>query len=69
MWVGIYLLALPVLKGWQHIAILSPIFTAWLLMRLSGIPILERMANKRWGDNPAYVAYRDSTAVLVPYVY
>jgi steroid 5-alpha reductase family enzyme len=69
MWIGIYLLAFPVLHGWQHIAILSPIFTIWLLMRVSGIPILEKMASKRWGDNPAYVAYQQNTALLIPFVY
>lgn len=69
LWVGIYLLSMPVLRGWQHVAILSPIFTAWLLMRLSGVPILERQAEKRWGESAAYQAYRGRTAVLVPFIY
>ena len=66
---GIYLLSLPVLRGWNHIAVLSPVFTAYLLLRVSGIPILERMADKKWGGDADYQRYKAATAVLVPWVY
>ncbi|EGD77614.1 hypothetical protein PTSG_12778 [Salpingoeca rosetta] len=69
VWVGIYIASFSVLSGWQHVAVASPLFTVWLLTSVSGIPILERMANKRWGALPEYVAYRDSTAVLIPFVW
>ena len=68
LWVGIYLVALPALQGWEHVAILSPLFTIFLLSRVSGIPILERMADKRWGDQPQYKHYRATTPVLIPYL-
>lgn len=69
IWIGIYLMSLPVLRGWQHLALISPVFTAWLLIQLSGIPILERMADKKWGEMPNYQQYRDNTALLIPYVW
>jgi steroid 5-alpha reductase family enzyme len=33
---------------------------------VSGVPLLERRADRRWGDDPSYRAYRDATPVLVP---
>ena len=33
----------------------SPIFVTWLLTKISGIPHLERNADKKWGTSPAYL--------------
>ncbi|MGH3689471.1 MAG: DUF1295 domain-containing protein [Microbacterium sp.] len=66
IWVGVFLTAAPVLVGWQWIALLSPLFVILLLTRVSGIPLLETRAEKRWGDRADYIAYRESTPVLVP---
>ena len=37
-----------------------------LLTRISGIPLLERRADERCGDDPDYRAYKKNTPVLVP---
>jgi steroid 5-alpha reductase family enzyme len=37
-----------------------------LLTRVSGIPMLEARAAKRWGDDEAFIAYTRDTPVLVP---
>jgi len=37
-----------------------------LLTRVSGIPLLEKRADERWGDRADYRAYRDRTPVLIP---
>ncbi len=66
LWVGIALIALPELRGWQHVTLVSPVFVYLLLTRVSGIPILEERAEARWGDDPAYRAYRDRTPSLLP---
>jgi len=66
LWCGIALIALPVLSGWQYITLLSPCFVYLLLTRVSGIPLLEQAADKRWGDNAEYQQYKASTPVLVP---
>lgn len=66
LWTGIAIMALPVLEGWQHITLISPVFVWLLLTRISGVRMLNASADKRWGDNPDYTAYRRDTPVLVP---
>lgn len=66
IWVGVFITAAPVLAGWQWVAILSPLFVILLLTRVSGIPLLEARAEKKWGDRADYVEYRESTPALIP---
>jgi steroid 5-alpha reductase family enzyme len=66
LWVGIAVIALPVLSGWRWVTLISPVFVTLLLTRVSGIPMLEARAQKRWGDEEAFQAYTRSTSVLVP---
>lgn len=67
LWVGVYLTAAPVLVGWQWVALLSPLVVTLLLTKVSGIPMLEKKAEKKWGDDPAYRAYVENTPVLIPF--
>ena len=46
--------------------LISPIFVYALLARISGIPILERRADQRWGDDPDYQAYKGSDTHFSP---
>lgn len=66
LWTGIALIALPVLQGWQWLTVLSPFFVALLLTRISGIPLLERRAEERWGNLPEYQEYKRRTPLLIP---
>lgn len=66
LWTGVLVIALPVLSGWCWLAVLSPLFVALLLTRVSGINLLDGIAKKRWGDDPAWQAYRRTTPVLIP---
>jgi steroid 5-alpha reductase family enzyme len=66
IWVGIAIIAAPALSGWQWVTMVSPVFVFVLLTRVSGIPILERQATARWGDDQDYREYRTKTPVLVP---
>ncbi|WP_282848855.1 DUF1295 domain-containing protein [Microbacterium oxydans] len=66
IWVGVFVTAAPMLVGWQWVALLSPLFVILLLTRVSGIPLLEARAEKKWGDRADYVAYREQTPVLIP---
>lgn len=68
LWCGIALLAIPALSGWQWVTLVSPLFVTLLLTRISGIPLLERKADLRWGDDPQYRAYKQNTPILVPRV-
>lgn len=66
LWVGVALVALPVLRGWQWVTLISPLFVAFLLLRVSGVPMLEKSADKKWGGQPEYEAYKRRTSLLVP---
>ncbi len=66
LWVGVAIIALPVLQGWQWVALISPVFVTLLLTRVSGIPLLEAKADKKWGGQPDYEAYKKRTPVLIP---
>lgn len=67
LWVGVAVIALPVLQGWQWIALISPVFVTLLLTRVSGIPLLEKKADQKWGGQDDYEAYKKNTPVLIPY--
>jgi steroid 5-alpha reductase family enzyme len=66
LWIGIAIMALPVLSGWRWITLISPVFVVLLLTRVSGIPMLEARADKRWGDEEEYQQYTNRTPVLIP---
>ena len=66
LWLGVSLVAVPVLSGWQQLTLLSPVFVFVLLTRISGIPMLASRGKRRWGNDPAYQAYLDRTPVLFP---
>jgi steroid 5-alpha reductase family enzyme len=66
LWTGIAVIALPVLSGWRWVTLISPVFVTLLLTKVSGIPMLEARAAKRWGDEEEYQVYTANTPVLVP---
>ncbi len=66
LWTGVTIIAIPALQGWQWIALISPVFVTLLLTRISGVPMLEAKAEKKWGGQPDYEAYKAQTPVLIP---
>lgn len=66
LWLGLAVVAIPVMSGWQWIGIVSPLFVTLLLTRVSGIPMLEKKSDDQWGDDKSYQAYKAHTPVLVP---
>ena len=66
LWIGIAIIALPVLQGWQWVALISPIFVTLLLTRVSGIPLLEKKADQKWGGQAEYEEYKKRTPSLIP---
>jgi len=65
-WFGIFLCVAPALHGWTWISVLAPIFHAFVLMFVTGIPPLERKSNERWGNNVEYQRYKESVPILIP---
>jgi steroid 5-alpha reductase family enzyme len=66
LWTGVAIMAVPVLHGWQWATLVSPVFVAVLLIRISGIPLLEEKADQRWGGRDDYERYKRRTPVLLP---
>lgn len=66
LWIGIAVIAFPVLQGWQWVALISPVFVTFLLTRVSGVPLLENKADKKWGGQEDYESYKKRTPVLIP---
>lgn len=65
LWIGLTLIALPVLSGWQLITLISPVFVYILLTKISGIPLLENRGMKKWGSDPEYIDYVNRTPALI----
>ncbi len=61
MWWGIFLIALSAPGGWA--AIVSPLVITGLLLRVSGVTLLE----KKYAGNPAYADYIRRTSAFVPW--
>lgn len=69
LWTGIFCLAYPYLIGWKILSIISPFFVYFLLTYVSGIPLLERVAEKKWGDDPKFILYKKRTNRLLPKIF
>ncbi len=66
LWVGVAIMALPVLRGWQWVTVISPVYVTLQLTLVSGLPMLEKKADERWGGQEEYEAYKERTPVLIP---
>ena len=66
LWFGVAIITLPVLQGWEWIAMISPIFVTFLLTRVSGVPLLEEKSDNKWGGQDDYESYKKRTPVLIP---
>jgi steroid 5-alpha reductase family enzyme len=67
LWIGVAIIALPVLRGWQWVTLISPVFVTLLITRVSGVPMLEKRADEKWGGQEDYEAYKENTPVLIPW--
>ena len=66
LWIGIAIIALPALKGWALLTLISPLWVILQLTVISGVPMLEKKADQRWGDQEEYQAYKKNTPSLIP---
>ena len=66
LWVGMAVISLSSLSGIEYVtAIVSPVFVYLLLVKLEGVPMLERIADERYGDLSDYQDYKRNTPVLM----
>lgn len=67
-WLAIYLFVFNSLGvGAKLIGLVSPIVIFVIIFFATGLPILEREADKRWGNDQDYMKYKKSTSVLIPW--
>jgi steroid 5-alpha reductase family enzyme len=66
IWIGIAIIALPSLQGWGFVTLISPVFVAVLITQISGVPLLEKFSDGKWGGQQDYEEYKRSTPVLIP---
>ncbi|XP_062871820.1 uncharacterized protein si:ch211-210c8.6 [Trichomycterus rosablanca] len=66
-WSGLFLSASSVMHGPQYLSVMSPLFLWFLLRHVSGVPILEKQAMKRWGTDPVFQNYIKNTPLFWPF--
>lgn len=64
LWFGISIMSFSNLNGLELITLISPIFTYWLLVYVSGVNILEKNGKKKWGHLESYKKYIKKTPRL-----
>lgn len=67
-WIGVYLFVFVSFSTSQKIiGLVSPLFIICLLLFVTGLPPLERYADKKWGKQREYLAYKRKTSILIPW--
>ncbi len=65
LWLGISVMSFSNLEGLQYITLISPFFTYWLLVYISGVSILEKSGQEKWGHLKDYQDYIKKTPKLL----
>ncbi len=66
LWCGIAVMALPSMEGWRWLGMISPLFVFLLLRYVSGVPLLEKRSDERWGHLSEYQTFKQNTPMLIP---
>ncbi len=68
LWYGIYFQCLTALSGWQlFISLVSPLCITYILVKVSGVPLLESSNEKKYKGDPDYQKYKERTNLLIPW--
>ncbi len=65
LWWGVFIFVLPYLTGALYVTVIGPLAITLLLLFVSGIPLLEQSAEKKYGDDKAYQEYKKSTSIFI----
>ena len=65
LWLGVTIMSISSLSGWQFITLISPVFTYILLVYVSGVRLLEASGRKKWGHLESYQDYLKKTPSLI----
>lgn len=67
LWIGVYIFAassIPITQAF--LALIGPIYITVLLLFVSGVPLLEKSGDDKWGRKKAYQKYKSDVPVLLP---
>ncbi|HJM17784.1 MAG TPA: DUF1295 domain-containing protein, partial [Candidatus Poseidoniia archaeon] len=64
LWFGIFIFCYNYDVPWW--TVIGPLWTTFLLLFVSGIPLLEASADKKYGEDPEYIRYKKETSILIP---
>ena len=65
-WWGIFVFSLPFQEGISFLTVLGPLFITFILLFVSGIPLLEKKYDERYKNNKQYQKYKMNTSILIP---
>ena len=66
VWIGIFFYSsIHLSTGLILIGVISPIYIITILLFVSGVPMLEKKYNKRYGDNSEYKKYKEKTNLII----
>lgn len=66
VWWGISVPGVALFRGAELLYFIGPVFITLLLLFVSGIPLLEKEADRKWGEQADYREYKKRTSLLVP---
>ncbi|MCF7928879.1 MAG: DUF1295 domain-containing protein [Spirochaetales bacterium] len=66
LWWGVFIAVFPAFSGWELASVIGPVWITMLLLFVSGIPLLEKSADQKYGDDPEYQRYKKETSILIP---
>jgi steroid 5-alpha reductase family enzyme len=66
LWWGIFVAAVPAFRGWDFLTVVGPLGLTLLLLFVSGVPLLEKSAEKKYGKNADYQEYKRRTSLFIP---
>lgn len=69
LWIGIAISAATIANDYDWLLILSPLYTATLLIFVSGLPPTEKRADEKFKDDNGYQEYKKNTPILIPFFY
>lgn len=67
IWSSIFIMAMPVLTKQQLWCVISPLFTIFLLTKISGAPMLESGWEKKYGKLEEFRKWRKNTNRFIPW--
>ena len=65
LWTGVAVMSFSSLSGIEYLTLISPIFTYFLLVKISGVRMLEGRGQKTWGNDEDYIAYMKNTPMVM----